>query len=156
MKKMRTLLGLALAVGAALSMTAPAFASDYSFATTAPQDYYGSTSYEDVYGAQYNYGGRNAADYDVPELEYGRMTTTQTGIMERTILPGLQGAVVDDSGSYGIGDEGSWSSTDPAAPARSSRPLHPPSSSPFTPACPAWYGRMAASAPCPSQSWASA
>ena len=107
MKKMRTLLGLALAVGAALSMTAPAFASDYSFATTAPQDYYGSTSYEDVYGAQYNYGGRNAADYDVPELEYGRMTTTQTGIMERTILPGLQGAVVDDSGSYGIGDEGS-------------------------------------------------
>ena len=107
MKKMRTLLGLALAVGAALSITAPAFASDYNFATTAPRDYYGSTSYEDVYGSQYNYGGRNAADYDVPELEYGRMTTTQTGIMERTILPGLQGAVVDDSGSYGIGDEGS-------------------------------------------------
>ncbi len=107
MKKMRTLLGLALAVGAALSMTAPAFASDYSFATTAPQDYYGSTSYEDVYGSQYNYGGRNAADYDVPELEYGRMTTTQTGIMERIILPGLQGTVVGDSVSYGIGGEGS-------------------------------------------------
>ena len=107
MKKMRTLLGLALAVGAALSITAPAFASDYSFATTAPQDYYGSTSYEDVYGAQYNYGGRNAVDYDVPELEYGRMTTTQTGIMERIILPGLQGTVVGDSGSYGIGGEGS-------------------------------------------------
>ena len=51
MKKMRTLLGLALAVGAALSITAPAFASDYSFATTAPQNYYGSTSYEDVYGS---------------------------------------------------------------------------------------------------------
>ena len=107
MKKMRTLLGLALAVGAALSITAPAFASDYSFATTAPQDYYGSTSYEDVYGCQYNYGGRNAADYDVPELEYGRMSTTQTGIMEQTILPGLQGTVVRDSGSYGIGGEGS-------------------------------------------------
>ena len=107
MKKMRTLLGLALAVGAALSLTAPAFASDYSFATTAPQDYYGSTSYEDVYGCQYNYGGRNAADYDVPELEYGRMSTTQTGIMEQTILPGLQGTVVGDSGSYGIGGEGS-------------------------------------------------
>lgn len=160
MKKMRTLLGLALAVGAALSLTAPAFASDYSFATTAPQDYYGSTSYEDVYGSQYNYGGRNAADYDVPELEYGRMSTTQTGIMERTILPGLQGTVVGDSGSYGIGGEGtgpspSWSSTAPAAPARLSRPPYPPSSSQFTPACPAWPGRMAASAPCPSPSWAS-
>ncbi len=108
MKKMRTLLGLALAVGAALSMTAPAFASDYSFATTAPQDYYGSTSYEDVYGAQYNYGGRNAADYDVPELEYGRFSTTQAGIMERTILPGLEGVVAttDGTGIYGIGGGG--------------------------------------------------
>lgn len=36
MKKMRNLLGLALAAGAALFLTAPAFASDYSFATTAP------------------------------------------------------------------------------------------------------------------------
>ena len=108
MKKMRNLLGLALAAGAALSLTIPAFASDYSFATTASQDYYGSTSYEDVYGSQYNYGGRNAVDYDVPELEYGRMSTTQAGIMERTILPGLQGAAasVDEDGSYGIGDGG--------------------------------------------------
>ena len=38
MNKMRNLLGLALAAGAALSLTAPAFASDYSFSTTAPQD----------------------------------------------------------------------------------------------------------------------
>ncbi len=108
MKKMRNLLGLALAAGAALSLTAPAFASDYSFSTTAPQDYYGSTSYEDVYGAQYNYGGRNAVDYDVPELEYGRFTTTMTGVMERTILPGLQGTVstAGDSGGYGIGGGG--------------------------------------------------
>ena len=105
MNKMRNLLGLALAAGAALSLTIPAFASDYSFATTAPQDYYGSTSYEDVYGSQYNYGGRNAVDYDVPGLEYGRMSTTMTGVMERTILPGLQGAVstTDGSGVYGVG-----------------------------------------------------
>ena len=89
MNKMRNLLGLALAAGAALSMAAPAFASDYSFTTTAPQNYYGSTSYEDIYGAQYNYGGRNAVDYDVPELEYGLFSTTMTGVMERTILPGL-------------------------------------------------------------------
>ena len=108
MNKMRNLLGLALAAGAALSLTAPAFASDYSFSTTAPQDYYGSTSYEDVYGTQYNYGGRNAVDYDVPELEYGRFRTIQAGIMERTILPGLQGVVstVGDPGGYGIGGGG--------------------------------------------------
>ena len=88
MIKTRNLLSLALAVGAALSLTAPAFASDYSFTTKAPQDYYGSTSYEDVYGSQYNYGGRNVVAYDVPELEYGRTSTTMTGVMERTILPG--------------------------------------------------------------------
>ena len=108
MIKMRNLLGLALAAGAALSLTAPAFASDYSFATTAPQDYYGSTSYEDVYGSQYNYGGRNAVDYEVPELEYGRFSTTMTGVMERTILPGLQGeiATMGGDGGYGIGSGG--------------------------------------------------
>lgn len=108
MNKMRNLLGLALAAGAALSLTAPAFASDYSFTTTAPQDYYGSTSYEDIYGAQYNYGGRNAVDYDLPELEYGRFSSTMTGVMERTILPGLQGAVstTDSSGGYEVGGGG--------------------------------------------------
>ena len=89
MKWMRNLLGLALAAGTALSLAVPAFAADYSFCTAAPQNYYGSTSYEDIYGAQYNYGGRNAVDYDVPELEYGRFSTTMTGVMERTILPGL-------------------------------------------------------------------
>ena len=45
-------------------------------------------------------------DYEVPELEYGRMSTTMTGAMERTILPGLQGTVVGDSGGYGIGGGG--------------------------------------------------
>ena len=105
MKRIGKIAGLALSAVMALSMTAPAFASDYSFTTTAPQDYYGSTSYEDVYGSQYNYGGRNVVDYEVPELEYGRFSTTQTGIMERTILPGLQGAVaaVGDPGGYGVG-----------------------------------------------------
>ena len=106
MKHIKMFAGLMLSAVAALCMSVPAFASDYSFTTDAPQDYYKSTSYEDVYGSQYNYGGRNAVDYEVPELEYGRFSTTQTGIMERTILPGLQGAVVGDSGSYGIGGGG--------------------------------------------------
>lgn len=105
MKHIGKIASLALAAVAALSMAAPAFASDYSFTTTAPQDYYGSTSYEDVYGSQYNYGGRNVVDYEVPELEYGLQSTTMTGVMERTILPGLQQVVatVDSSGIYGIG-----------------------------------------------------
>ena len=69
MIKIRSLLSLVLAVSTALSLTAPAFASDYSFTTKAPQDYYGSTSYEDVYGSRYNYGGRNVVDYNILELE---------------------------------------------------------------------------------------
>ena len=105
MKHIGKIASLALSAVAALSMVAPAFASDYSFTTTAPQDYYGSTSYEDIYGSQYNYGGRNVVDYDVPELEYGLQSTTMTGVMERTILPGLQQVVAttDGSGVYGIG-----------------------------------------------------
>ena len=108
MKHFGKICGLALSAVAALTMTAPAFASDYSFTTSAPQDYYKSTSYEDVYGSQYNYGGRNVADYDVPELEYGLQSTTMTGVMERAILPGLQQVVatVDGSGIYGINGGG--------------------------------------------------
>jgi len=75
------------------TLVVSASAADYSFTTDAPQDYYGSTSYEDVVGSQYNYGGRNVVDYQVPELEYGVQSTTMTGVMERTILPGLQEAV---------------------------------------------------------------
>ncbi len=106
MKHIGKIAGFALSAVMALSMTAPAFAADYTYTTKAPQDYYGSTSYEDVYGSQYNYGERNAVDYDVPELEYGRMSTTMTGVMERTILPGLQQVVASTDGSgYGLGGE---------------------------------------------------
>ena len=100
MKHIRKITGLLLSAAAALSMTVPAFASDYSFTTDAPQDYYGSTSYEDVYGSQYNYGGKNVVDYQAPELEYGVQSTTLTGVMERTILPGLQQTV--GTGGYGL------------------------------------------------------
>ena len=105
MKHIGKIVGLALSAAAALAMTAPAFAADYSFTTKAPQDYYGSTSYEDVYGSQYNYGGRNVVDYNIPELEYGILSTTQTGVMERTILPGLMQTVAtaDGTGGYGAG-----------------------------------------------------
>ena len=92
MNKMRNLLGLALAAGAALSLTAPAFASDYSFSTTAPQDYYGSTSYEDVYGSQYNYEGPNVVDFLDP-LADGAPTASNAGSLEY----GLSGGIYPDS-----------------------------------------------------------
>lgn len=106
MKNTRKILGLALSAVTALSMSVPTFASDYSFTTTAPQDYYKSTSYEDIYGSQYNYGGRNVADYQVPELEYGVQSTTMTGVMERTMLPGLQQMVATGGGGYGVSGGG--------------------------------------------------
>ena len=81
-------------------------AADYSFQTDAPQDYYKATSYEDVYGSQYNYGGRNVVDYQIPELEYGVQSTTMTGVMERTTLPGLQQSVATGGGGYGVAGGG--------------------------------------------------
>ena len=121
MKHIRKIAGLMLSVAAALSMAVPAFASDYySFTTDAPQDFYGSTSYEDVYGSH----------YQVPELEYGVQSTTMTGVMERTILPGLQQTVGTGGGGYGTaggggpitvlvegtGTGGSTSTTNPTVP----------------------------------------
>lgn len=45
-------------------------------------------------------------DYDVSELEYDRISTTMTGVMERTILHGLQQVVASTDGSgYGLGGE---------------------------------------------------
>ena len=38
-----------------------------------------------------NYGGKNVVDYQIPELEYGQLSTTQTGVMEKIMLHGLQG-----------------------------------------------------------------
>ena len=38
-------------------------AADYSFEGVPESDFYPSTDYEDVYDAQYNYGGMNAVDF---------------------------------------------------------------------------------------------
>ena len=81
----RSIGGLILAA-ALLALPTTASAADYSFTTDGTPEYYSSTSYEDVYDAQYNYGGPNAVDYQIPELEYGSFSTTQTGVMEKTKL----------------------------------------------------------------------
>ncbi len=139
MKHIKMFAGLMLSAVAALCMSVPAFASDYSFTTDAPQDYYKSTSYEDVYGSQYNYGGRNVVDYQVPELEYGVQSTTMTGVMERTMLPGLQQTVATGGGGYGVagggpitvlteatgtGGSGSTSTTTPTTPTLPTTPSY--------------------------------
>jgi len=101
------ILSKAIPLALALLALAPsAYAADYSFTTDAPQDYYKSTSYEDVYGSQYNYGGKNVVDYQIPELEYGVQSTTMTGVMERTMLPGLQQTVATGGGGYGVSGGG--------------------------------------------------
>lgn len=108
MKKLLSLTLLAAVVMSTFAVSAQA--ADYSFSTDGTPEYYGSTSYEEVYGSQYNYGGQNVVDYDVPELPYGSFSSTQTGIMEKAHLPGLQAAVstyTDTSGGgYGIAGSG--------------------------------------------------
>lgn len=49
---MRKLLSMLMAATAMLSvLTVSASAADYSFSTEAPADYYGDTSYEEIYGS---------------------------------------------------------------------------------------------------------
>lgn len=61
-----------------LSLPATARAADYSFETEADTEYYGSTSYEEVYGSAYNYGGANVVDY---------ITTDARGVAASRPLP---------------------------------------------------------------------
>ena len=109
---MKKLLSMALLTAAMLStLTVGAQAADYEFVTDGTPEYYDSTSYEEVYGSQYNYGGPNVVDYQVPELEYGSFSTTQTGIMEKIPLPGLQATVATGSGTGGYGISSSGGNT---------------------------------------------
>lgn len=73
---MKTIRGLCLTLAGLMLLTSQAFAADYNFETPAPSGYYGSTSYEEVYGAQYNYGGINAVDFLDPLAENAVSTTT--------------------------------------------------------------------------------
>lgn len=103
---MRKLLSMLMAVTTMLSvLTVSASAADYSFSTDAPADYYGDSSYEEVYGSRYNYGGPNVVDYQETPILYGSPSNTQIGVMEKGLLPGLQQNVVPSTGGYGIGGE---------------------------------------------------
>ena len=69
--KLKRILTLCCMLTMALGMASSASAADYSFETSANPVYYGSTNYEDLYDAGYNYGARNQIDYDIPEIQYG-------------------------------------------------------------------------------------
>ena len=78
---MKKFFSLTLTLAAMLSaMAVSAQAADYSFETDGTPEYYPSSSYEDVYGSRYNYGEKNVVDYQIPKLEYGQLSTTQTGV----------------------------------------------------------------------------
>ena len=96
---MKKFFSLTLTLAAMLSaMAVSAQAADYSFETDGTPEYYPSSSYEDVYGSRYNYGEKNVVDYQIPKLEYGQLSTTQTGVMEKIMLPGLQGISASGGG----------------------------------------------------------
>lgn len=104
---MKKFFSLTLTLAAMLSaMAVSAQAADYSFETDGTPEYYPSSSYEDVYGSRYNYGEKNVVDYQIPKLEYGQLSTTQTGVMEKIMLPGLQGISASGGGIYGISPGG--------------------------------------------------
>lgn len=97
------------------SMAVSASAADYTFDGVDNTDYYPSTSYDETYNSRYNYGGTNLVDYQIPELPYGVLSTTQTGIMEKRVFtnlqPGIGGVVCNGiygvNGSYGVIGSGS-------------------------------------------------
>ena len=88
-KSNRKLVTATLALGLILAMPLSASADDYTFHGAAAPEYYPSTSYEEVYGARYNYGCRNIVDYQYPELPYGVTSNTSVGVMEKAREPVL-------------------------------------------------------------------
>lgn len=109
-------------LAAAMMLSMGVHAADYSFSGAAKIDYYQPSSYEDVYGSRYNYGGRNIVDYQLPELDYGLFSTTQTGVMEKAALPGLQAFVGGEAnGTYGFSENAAGSSNTTTVPYQAQR-----------------------------------
>lgn len=93
--KVKRVLTLCLALALMTSMVATASAADYSFSTDANPEYYGSTNYEDLYDAAYNYGRTNQIDYDIPEIKYGlSQEFLETSLNNPYLSSGIQ---------YGVG-----------------------------------------------------
>ena len=93
--KRKTIPILVLTLALMASMAVSASAADYSFTTDPKPDYYGSTNYEDLYDAGYNYGARNQIDYDIPELKYG--------LSQEFLESSLNNPYLSSGIQYGIG-----------------------------------------------------
>lgn len=87
---MKSVKHILAALAGVLLLSTQALAFDYDFETAAPADYYGGTSYEMVYGAQYNYGGRNAVDLLDPLAELV-LPQTNTADIEYGLSAGAGG-----------------------------------------------------------------
>lgn len=96
MKRFR---GLVLSLAGLMLMATPALAMDYNFATLSPQDYYDSTSYEEIYGARYNFGGTNAVDFLDPLADGAPLSNTVGGTLEYGIGSGTVSTFPDSTGS---------------------------------------------------------
>ena len=87
MKLIRRFLNISLVGCMLLSTSTGAHAVDYSFSTESASDYYSSTSYEDAYGSQYNYGGLTGKRRRQPWLFCGSMPPPTVMNILRTTLP---------------------------------------------------------------------
>lgn len=83
-------------------------ADEYSFSGAAAAEFYPSQSYEDIYGAAYNYGGMNVSDFKLPDLPYGTESNTLSGSMEKVPLYGSRLTYGSNNAavSYGIASTG--------------------------------------------------
>ena len=97
---MKRLRGLCLSLAGLMLMTTPALAADYNFETPAPKDFYGSTSYEEVYGAQYNYGGTNAVDFLDPLADSAPGISINSGSSLEYGINSGSGSIYPDSSAW--------------------------------------------------------
>ena len=103
--KRKTIPILVLTLALMASMAVSASAADYSFTTDPKPDYYGSTNYEDLYDAGYNYGARNQIDYDIPELKYGlSQEFLESSLNNPYLSSGIQYGIGGGSGTFGVGN----------------------------------------------------
>lgn len=65
-----------------LSMLMPAQAYDYTIEGAIQAEFYPSTSYDQMYGATYQYGSIHVSDVRAPTLPYGIHSHTSIGVMD--------------------------------------------------------------------------
>jgi len=95
------------------ALTVSAAAADYEFVTAGDTDYYGSTEYGDYYDSDYNYGGTNEIDFDIPEIRYGlAQEFLETSLYNPYMGNGVQYGLSYSGGSAG----GSFGSSDAIYP----------------------------------------